>query len=212
MPKGKTTKKCCEKCNNEISLFAYKRHYNSCTGNYDSTKVKKVRGIDYDPNRGYRDGTRTAWNKGLIGDSRCARKGIVGHPHSNETKALLSALAKERGFGGYRENAGKSKKYKVLDSFGNQATLQSSYELKCSEILNDLNIKWLRPKALKYNGRNYFADFYLPDFDIYLDPKNNYKAKLDAEKIQLVQDQNNVRVYILLKDQLTPEYLKCLCS
>lgn len=114
--------------------------------------------------------------------------------------------------GGYRENAGRSKKYRVLDSFGKETVLQSSYELKCSEILNELSISWYRPKAMKYSGKNYFADFYLPDFDIYLDPKNDYKAKCDAEKIASVIDQNKVKLYVLLLEQLTPEYIIELVS
>jgi hypothetical protein len=155
---------------------------------------------------------RPSWNKGLKGDPRCSRKGIIGHSQSEETKAKLSAVAKLRGFGGYRPNAGTSKKYRVLDSFGKVTVLQSSYELKCSIILDDLGIKWFRPKALKYNGKNYFADFYLPDYDIYLDPKNSYKAKLDREKIEMVKEQNCVNVYILLEEHLTAMYIKGLCS
>jgi len=109
--------------------------------------------------------------------------------------------------GGYRDNAGRSKKFRVNDSYGKEVVLQSTYELRCSEILNELNIAWVRPKALKYDGRNYFPDFYLPDFDVYLDPKNSYKAKLDFEKIEKVKEQNKVKVLILLDEQLNSEYI-----
>jgi hypothetical protein len=88
--------------------------------------------------------------------------------------------------------------------------LQSSFELKCSELLNQMNAKWIRPKALKYDNRNHFADFYLPDCDIWLDPKNDYKARLDAEKIQKVIEQNDVKLYVLLEHQLTAEYIASL--
>lgn len=118
-----------------------------------------------------------------------------------------SENAKKQGFGGYRENAGNSKKFRVIDSFGKETTLQSSYEFRCSEILNELGIKWIRPKALKYDNRNYFADFYLPDLDIWLDPKNSYKAKHDEEKIRKVIEQNSVRLFVLLEHQLTKEYI-----
>lgn len=128
------------------------------------------------------------------------------------TKEQRSAYAKSQGFGGYRENAGRTKKFKVVDSFGKETVLQSTYELKCSRLLDELQIRWKRPTALKYDGRNYYADFYLVDADIYLDPKNSYKAKLDAEKIQKVVDQNLVRVYILLEEQITAEYLTMLVS
>ena len=32
-------------------------------------KPKKIRGIDFDPNKGFNDGSRSAWNKGLTKDS-----------------------------------------------------------------------------------------------------------------------------------------------
>ena len=127
-------------------------------------------------------------------------------------KELAKEFAKERGFGGYQENAGRSKKFKVVDSFGKETTLQSTYELECFNILTELNIKWNRPKALKYDNRNYFADFYLTDYDIYLDPKNSWKAKLDEEKINKVIVQNNVKVYVLLKEQITKEYITRLAQ
>ncbi len=187
---------CDKECKNKNSHINHER---LCPKNKNRNYVSHTVGL-------------TAWNKGLTGDSRCSKKGTKGRPHTEQTKIRLSKIAKDRGFGGYRENAGRSKKYKVIDSFGKETTLQSSYELKCSELLNELKIKWLRPKALKYNGKKYFADFYLPDLDIYLDPKNSHKAKLDKEKIETVKQQNNVNVYILLEEHLTLDFLKSLCS
>lgn len=121
-----------------------------------------------------------------------------------------SKAAKDQGFGGYNENAGRSKKFRVKDSFNKEVVLQSTYELTCSEILNELGIQWIRPKSLMYDGRRYFADFYLPDYNVYLDPKNDYKAKLDKEKIDKVSKQNDVRVIILLKDQLNKTYIESI--
>jgi hypothetical protein len=112
--------------------------------------------------------------------------------------------------GGYREGAGRSKKFYVTDSYGSSTCLQSTYELTCMEVLNKLKINWLRPKALKYDNKNYFADFYLPDHQLWLDPKNDYKARLDKEKIQKVCQQNSINVVILLKDQLTEEFISNL--
>ena len=154
---------------------------------------------------------RQAWNAGMVGDPRCSRAGIIStYTVSEEHKKRLSEFAKSRGFGGYNPNAGHSKKFKVIDSFGKETTLQSTYELECAELLNKMNIKWNRPKAMKYSGRNYFADFYLPDFEVYLDPKNAYKAKLDADKIALVIVENKVKLFVLLKEQITEEYIGLL--
>lgn len=124
-----------------------------------------------------------------------------------------SARAKAQGFGGYRENAGHSKKFRVKDSFGDEVVLQSSYELRCANILDELGIKWIRPKALMYDGRRYYPDFYLPDLDIYLDPKNDFKAVQDREKINAVIEQNSVVVHVLTKsDLINKEYLALLAQ
>src|SRR5690606_2897088 len=187
----------CSACNKNISNNNIRKHILSCKGPI----IKKIRGIDFDPNWGYAAGVRKSWNIGLTAetDIRVANnaiavsKSVEGKPPTGcfgWTREQRSKNAKEKGFGGYRENAGRSKKYKVYDSFGKETCLQSSYELRCSEILNSLSIKWVRPGCLRYLDRKYFADFYLPDFDIYLDPKNNYKAKLDKDKIDAVIRQN----------------------
>lgn len=196
-----------------------------CSKESKSTKahVGHERCCPTNPNRNYKNGMtgKTAWNKGktkatddavrLRGEKLSARytagelaaSGVASSVWSDSPEARA---ARSKG-GGYKENAGHSKKFKVFDSYGRETTLQSSYELECSQVLNELGFKWLRPKALKYDGRNYFADFYLPDYDIWLDPKNDYKAKMDQEKINKVIEQNEVKLHILLKHQITKEYI-----
>lgn len=177
--------------------------------------------ITHNPNVGFKTGTRTQWNKGLTKetDSRVLKhanglkikyangdiepSGFASKKYIPSEKALNARLS----YGGYRPGAGRSKKYKVFDSFGNDVLLQSSYELRCSEILNELNIKWIRPKALHYDNRKYYGDFYLTDYDVYLDPKNPYKARLDKEKIEKVIAQNKIKLYILFEENLTKEYI-----
>jgi len=201
MPKGKTTTSICPKCGNAVSLFAFNRHLKW----HDKPKVIKPK-VE-----------RVAWNKGktALSDVRCFRPKTgpgTGTAHTQETKSFLSKIAKDRGVGGYQPLAGRSKKFKVNDSYGNEVTLQSTYELRCSSLLNELNIKWIRPKSLKYNNKRYFADFYLTEYDLYLDPKNDYKAILDTEKIQLAAKQNSVKIIILLDKDINVEYIKSLCS
>ncbi len=200
----------CQYCNKECkSKNSHTNHERTCPGN---------------PNRNYKNGMtgKTAWNKGLtaetnstllarsISDKEAYKDGsrvITGF--AAFTKEKRSSIAKQQGFGGYRENAGRSKKFYYNDSFGKKVCLQSTYELKCAEILDDLDIKWIRPTYIKYNGnKKYFPDFYLVDYNIYLDPKNNFLAKKDHEKISCVCDQNNVKVLILTEDNLTKEFIK----
>ena len=140
---------CNKECKNKNSLTNHER---LCPSNPDRKYVSHTLG-------------GTAWNKGL---TKYTSSSLA---QTSDTKKRLgqggwpkkaSSNGGKKG-GGYRENAGRSKKFRVLDSFGKETVLQSTYELRCSEILNELQINWLRPKALKYDNRNYFADFYLPD-------------------------------------------------
>lgn len=109
--------------------------------------------------------------------------------------------------GGYRENAGRSRKFKVLDSFGKECTLQSSYELEFSKILDENNIKWIRPSFLKYSDKKYFPDFYLPQFNVYFDTKNDYLIIKDAQKIASVIQENNIKLFIIRKDQININHI-----
>jgi hypothetical protein len=176
----------CSKTKDDIKED-FRNHVKFCDLNPNKNSYKNSAGSKYEEGR-------YSWNKGHRSKPDTRNPEYVGK------------------HGGYRENAGRSKKFKVEDSFGKETTLQSTYELRCSEILNELSIKWIRPKALKYDNKNYFADFYLPDFDLYLDPKNDYKAKLDKDKIDKVKTQNSVKVYILLEEHLTQDYIKSLCN
>lgn len=126
--------------------------------------------------------------------------------HSEETKKKLSEAAKRNNFGGWHTS--KTFNYKGIK-------LDSSYEVKFAEDLDKNNIKWERPKPLLYklNGEEhrYYPDFFLPDYNVFVDTKNDYLINnvnprfgiTDVEKIHLVEQQNQVKIYILDKDNLS---------
>jgi hypothetical protein len=171
----------------------------------------------FNSNRVYETG-RLPWNKGLTKeiDPRLhqqaqslskAIKGKPGRAHTESTKAKLSNIAKVREFGGFNmRNKG---------FFYNGIKLDSSYEVAVAKSL-DLNaINWVRCKRFAYKTPEgvlhyYTPDFYLPDYDVYLDPKNdflinNINPKLgykDVDKITWVMQQNNIRILILNSTQL----------
>lgn len=124
----------------------------------------------------------------------------------------MSEVAKKRHLGGWHTST--SVEY-------NGIHLDSTYEIIVAKELDEHEIKWERPKYLNWNDINgnshrYYPDFYLPEFNVYLDPKNDYlinnKSKrfgiTDVEKIQLVEQQNNVRIIILDKNNLSWQYIK----
>lgn len=135
-----------------------------------------------------------------------------GRKHSEETKQVMSKKAIERGFGGVTQSRWIKYKGKLLGS---------SYEVKLAEDLDKNNIRWDICRRFNYidvNGksRTYTPDIYLIDFDIYLDPKNDFLIEnvnprlgfKDCDKIKWVMEQNDVNIFILNSEQLCWGYIK----
>ena len=170
-----------------------------------------------------------SWNKGLTKytDERLKKQGdklskrykcgeltgsFKGKKHTQETKDKLRKAALERGLGGHCY-----KKVYKLDKY----TFDSSFEEILALDLNKNNIKWNKPKRFNYLDdkdklHTYTADFYLPDYDLYLDPKNDFLINninpslgfSDIQKIKWVMEQNHIKVIILNKDELSWEKIK----
>lgn len=103
--------------------------------------------------------------------------------------------------------ARRSKRFDFQNIAGEIFVLDSSYELRFAKCLNERNIYWIRPDHLTYvdmNGktRRYHPDFYVPELDVYFDPKNDYLRSMDDAKIKLVSEQNNITVIILSNDDI----------
>jgi hypothetical protein len=88
----------------------------------------------------------------------------------------------------------------------NGVMLDSSWELALAKRLDELQIKWERPEPMKWvdkNGdeHNYFADFYLEDYDLYLDPKNPAAYQNQKEKVEVLKKTyKNLRFILTLKE------------
>ena len=144
------------------------------------------------------------------------RKGRPGKsiPHTEETKKKLSEIAKKNGLGGVTQS--RWIKYKGK-------TLGSSYELEVAKSLDENGVKWDTCSRISYidpfgKKRTYTPDIYLIDYDVYLDPKNDFLIEninprlgfSDLEKIQLVREQANIRIIVLNKQQLEWNTIKTL--
>lgn len=102
---------------------------------------------------------------------------------------------------------------KIYNIEGNIFIAESSYEVDLSIILNELNIKWIRPSYFWYydkkeNKRRYYPDFYLPNYDLYLDPKNEFLIKNDIDKIIRVVKENNIKIVVLGKNKIEKNYIE----
>jgi len=110
----------------------------------------------------------------------------------------LSDAAKNRGLGGYKPHSSRGTRYKSI-------WFDSNWEVEVAKSLDANNIEWIRPKqGFVWNdeGRKYYPDFYLLEYDVYLDPKNRYLQKQHADKITRAQERNNIQVFMLNEQQL----------
>ena len=213
---------CDRLCNNTNSLIHHER---LCKNNPDRMIFLNLK---------KRKRSKSAWNKGLTKDTdERIRLGTIkskekvkeyyathegtfkGKHHSEETKEKLRQIALEH------EHEKHFRRRCDIEYRGFK--FHSTYESSLAQNLDENNIKWIQPKRIPYkdleNKLHYYtADFYLPDYNIYLDPKNDflinsinpYFGYKDIDKIRWVMEQNNVKILILNKDQLTWEALKPL--
>ncbi len=111
----------------------------------------------------------------------------TGRTHTAETKEKISKKARASK---HRRVLKSTRIYTKKD--GSLVRLDSSWEELLAKRLDELDIKWETPEPIKWNDRegkehHYFADFYLPDYDLLLDPKNPIVADLQAEKIAVLE-------------------------
>lgn len=86
---------------------------------------------------------------------------------------------------------GRRKNIYYTHKNGSLIHLESSWELEIAEFLDSNNIEWTRPKFINWvdstgKSRNYYPDFYVPKFNLYLDPKNPYAMQQDIEKMNSI--------------------------
>jgi hypothetical protein len=74
---------------------------------------------------------------------------------------------------------------------GTVVKLDSSWEEALAKRLDDINVDWERPSTpifyeIDNITKRYFPDFFLPDYDLYLDPKNPIACKVQESKIKIL--------------------------
>ena len=81
--------------------------------------------------------------------------------------------------------------------------MDSTWEVAMAERLDELGVKWMRNPSIKLKYltrsrrlRNYIPDFYLPDYDLYIEVKG-YWTGAARHKMKSVQALNPVKLLIL---------------
>jgi len=121
--------------------------------------------------------------------------------HSEETKEKLRSKGLERKHSDESKQKISEKallsthrRLKKNTIMHNGILLDSTWEKKLAERLDELGISWIRPEPIKWKDdnnvyHNYFPDFYLTEHDIFLDPKNQYAYAVQKRKIEIISKQ-----------------------
>ena len=212
---------CGKICKNSNS---HRNHERMCPSN-PGRKIRNMGGIN-NPMYG-----KTAWNKGLSKetDSRIAKYSLTRSVRyksglSKKSTGLAKTIEGEKIRRDKLSRATENNefwKYKKKNvSYYHGCRMESSYEVMVAKDLDANNIKWEKPKSFKYTYDNkvhrYTADFYLPEYDVYLDPKNDYLINnvnpatgyCDIDKIKAVEEQNNIVIIVLDKNMLNWQSIK----
>ena len=119
-------------------------------------------------------------------------------------------------------------KYKDTNVFDAILDISEQSGLDVEDIVKSLDengIKWDTCPRFNYvdptgKERTYTPDIFLPEYNVYLDPKNDFlisnkNPKLgfpDTQKIMLASQQNDIRIIILNSEQLSWDYIKTILA
>jgi len=180
--------------------------------------------------KGYWSGNeKVAWNKGLTKETdervkQCAStyskrfkegkiNGWNGKKHSKETKEKISKKLS------LNNKGGRCKWYEVERTDGTKFKVQGTWEVRFSKVLNIIDEEWIKigignqKHSFKWIDDNreehtYSPDFWSPKLNKYFEVKGYWWGE-DERKMELVIQQNKVKIEIIKKKQLI-EYEKLL--
>lgn len=114
------------------------------------------------------------------------------HPGWNHSEESIAKIKEKALASKHRRLVRSIRNYIKLD--GAIVKLDSSWEEALAIRLDGLGVKWVRPPAVEWideigKSHNYFPDFYLIDYNLYLDPKNPYAIKSQQAKIKCLTTQ-----------------------
>lgn len=133
------------------------------------------------------DGIKAAHARGCY--DHVNHRAFLGRTHNIESKEKMRQKAL---LSGHRRLVRSVRDYIKKD--GTIVKLDSSWEVALATRLDELDVRWHRPNAVRWidkNGirRHYFPDFYLIDYNLYLDPKNPIAYNVQIEKINCLKEQ-----------------------
>ena len=119
---------------------------------------------------------------------------------SNECYSIFFSNLKKGKFGGNTDI-----NLPGIDSFGKKFYFDSAWEVDLANDLNANNILWHRPERfILSNGRGYTPDFYIPTYNIFVDPKakrpNYYRESI--LKIEMFEKEFDTKCLVISNKNL----------
>lgn len=186
----------CKYCNSSLPFKQQKNKFcnSSCSAKYNN-KQRDYLLIKTGPPKGTKPKNYTPYTK--------IKKCIICQKYHNKQGATCSSICLSshisnsvRGKTGGNRDLNKP----GIDCNGKHFYYDSQWEVTLGESLTQHNIYWERPnRFILSNGRSYTPDFYLPDYDVYIDPKakrpNYYRNSI--LKIEMFELEYNKKCIVI---------------
>jgi very-short-patch-repair endonuclease len=178
---------CC-KCDKWITNNNINRHTKSCSGFQKSPK--KIRGVDFDPNWGYKDGSRVVWNKGKTKETNSSvastSKKLSGKKHSSEQIQIYKNFWTEE-----KRKEQSIRKKELYNQFPEKHPNRTISKFKMS-YPEKIAYDWLVENNIDFEHQkrvlSYYPDFIIGNIIIEIDgeqwhPIGNERDKIRDEKL-----------------------------
>jgi len=128
---------------------------------------------------------------------------IMSKEAKEKISAARSKFLEEKGGGGFKD----VKWYTIKNIQGEEYVCRGTWEVKVAEWFNSKGILWIRKVYLKYLSssdvlKTYAPDFYLPNYDLYVEVKGFFSA-YDLDKLQRILSSNDIKLLFVRYKQLT---------
>lgn len=145
-----------------------------------------IRWCDFNINKSQKSKKLTQEEKDQRYETKKEKLRVNRTPEETKELQRQSALASP-----HQRKCKKTTQYTQVD--GNIVNLDSNWEVLLAKRLDNLSVNWIRPSPLPWVDKdgithNYFADFYLPNYDLFIDPKNKFVMSEQKEKIDILLD------------------------
>lgn len=129
------------------------------------------------------------------------------HASKQKTCSPICLKVRQRRTARENPNCGGETNYKRY--VYNDITMDSAWEVEIAQWMDAHQVKWTRSRKMMFHWtdetgakRRYYPDFYLPDYNVYLDPKNKYLIEKDRFKILAAQRENGITIIWGLRETL----------